>query len=129
MTKALLAVAAASLALAAGAAGAGLAGPGFPAGWTHAEINYSVNRVPHTLILDRGRVTAASATSLTLREADGSSVQVPLDGGTQVSVDGRPGQLSDLRRGEIATTQRIDGGAARQVRVHVPARLARFFNR
>ena len=96
-----------------------------PVGWTHAEINFTINRAPHTLILDRGRVTAATTSSLTLREQDGSSVQVALAADTQVTVDGSPGQLSDIRRGVFAVTQRIDGGAARQVRVHVPARLAR----
>jgi hypothetical protein len=91
----------------------------------HAEINYVVNHVPHTLVLDRGRVTAVSSSSMTLREQDGSSVQIALAADTQVIVDGQPGQLSDIRRGVIAVTQRVDGGAARQVRVHVPPRLAR----
>ena len=59
--KALLSVSIASLALA--TAGAAAVGPALPAGWTHAEINFSVNRVPHTLILDRGRVTTVSASS------------------------------------------------------------------
>jgi hypothetical protein len=44
---------------------------------------------------------------------------------TQIVVDGRPGQVADIRRGVTATTQRIDGGAARLVNVHVPPRLAR----
>jgi hypothetical protein len=122
--KAILTVSAVSLALAAAGSGAGL-----PPGWTHAEINFSVNRVPHTLILDRGRVTAVSTSSLTLREQDGSSVQVALAAETQVRVDGQPGQLSDIRRGVVAVTQRIDGGAARQVNVHVPPRLARLTRR
>jgi len=127
MWKALLTVAVASLALAAGSSAAG--STAMPPGWTHAEINFFVDHAPHTLVLDRGRVTTASPTSLTLREADGSSVQVPLDASTQVIVDGQPGQLSDLRRGEFAMTQRVDGGPARQVRVHVPPRLARLTRR
>jgi hypothetical protein len=128
MRKTILATAAAALALAAGGTAAttsSLAGGLMPAGWTHAEINFSINRVPHTLVLDRGRVTAASSTSLTLLEQDGSSVDVALASTTQVNVDGRPGQLSDIRRGVTAVTQRIDGGAARSVKVHVPPRLAR----
>jgi hypothetical protein len=125
--KTLLAVAAASLALA--ASGSAAVSAGLPPGWTHAEINFFVNGAPHTLVLDRGRVTAVAPTSLTLREADGSSVQIALDASTQVVVDGRSGQLTDLRRGEIAMTQRIDGGPARLVRVHVPPRLARLARR
>jgi hypothetical protein len=122
MWKAALTAAIVSLALAAaGSAGAET----LPAGWMHAEINFVVNRVPHTLVLDRGRVTSASPSSITLLEQDGSSVQVTLAADTQVVVDGRPGQLSDIRRGVTAVAQRIDGGAARLVRVHVPPRLAR----
>jgi hypothetical protein len=122
MWKAAVTVALASLAL---AATGSAAGPSLPAGWMHAEINFVVNRVPHTLVLDRGRVTAVAPGSMTLREQDGSSVQIALATDTQVIVDGRPGQLSDIRRGVTAVTQRIDGGAARQVRVHVPPRLRR----
>ena len=122
--KSLLAVSLASLAL----VGAGSA-ENLPAGWTHAEINYSVNRVPHTLVLDRGKVTAVSPSSLTIHEADGSSVQVALAPDTQIVVDGRPGQVTEIRRGATAVTQRIDGGAARLVNVHVPARLARLTRR
>jgi hypothetical protein len=122
--KSTLAVSIASLALAAAGQAEGL-----PAGWTHAEINYSVGRAPHTLVLDRGKVTAVSPSSLTIHEADGSSVQVALAPDTQIVVDGRPGQLSDIRRGVTAVTQRIDGGAARQVKVHVPPRLLRLSRR
>jgi hypothetical protein len=122
MWKAALTAALAALAL---AAAASPAGPSLPAGWMHAEINFVVNRVPHTLVLDRGRVTAVSPGSMTLREQDGSSVQIALAADTQVTVDGRPGQLTDIRRGLTAVAQRIDGGAAQQVRLHVPPRLRR----
>jgi hypothetical protein len=116
--KLLLVVSIASLALAGAVPAENL-----PAGWTHAEINYSVNHVPHTLVLDRGKVTAASPSSLTLHEADGSSVQVALAPDTEVVVNGHPGQVTDIRRGATATTQRIDGGPARLVNVKIPPRL------
>lgn len=118
MWKLLLVVSIASLALAGAVPAENL-----PAGWTHAEINYSVNHVPHTLVLDRGKVTAASPSSLTLHEADGSSVQVALAPDTEVVVNGHPGQVTDIRRGATATTQRIDGGPARLVNVKIPPRL------
>ena len=121
--KAIAATAACSLALAAGSASGAGGGGVMPVGWTHAEINYAVGRVRHTLILDRGRVTAVSATSLTLREQDGSTVQIGLSSSTQVTVNGQPGQLSDIRRFAIAMTQRIDGGPATQIRVQIPPRL------
>ena len=41
-----------------------------PTGWTHVDINVTINRVPHTLVVNRGVVQAASTDSLTLREAD-----------------------------------------------------------
>jgi len=121
MLKAIAATAACSLALAAGSAFA--AGGVLPPGWTHAEINYSVNHVPHTLILDRGRVIAVSATSLTLREQDGSTVQIAFSSTTQVTVNGQPGQLSNIRRRATATTQRIDGGPATLIRLQIPRSL------
>jgi hypothetical protein len=116
LLQAIAVTAACSLALAAGSA-SGAGGGVMPAGWTHAEINYAVGRVPHTLILDRGRVAAVTPTSLTLREQDGSMVQIGLSSSTQVTVNGQPGQLSNIRRFANAVTQRIDGGPATQVRV------------
>jgi len=116
LLQAIAVTAACSLALAAGSA-SGAGGGVMPAGWTHAEINYAVGRVPHTLILDRGRVAAVTPTSLTLREQDGSMVQIGLSSSTQVIVNGQPGQLSNIRRFANAVTQRIDGGPATQIRV------------
>jgi hypothetical protein len=116
LLQAIAVTAACSLALAAGSA-SGAGGGVMPAGWTHAEINYAVGRVPHTLILDRGRVAAVTPTSLTLREQDGSMVQIGLSSSTQVTVNGQPGQLSNIRRFANAVTQRIDGGPATQFRV------------
>ena len=95
-----------------------------PQGWTHAEINYSVGGVAHTLILDRGRVVAVSPSSMTLREQDGTTPQIALSSSTQVNVDGQPGSLSNIQRFDWAMTMRIDGGPATQVRIHVPPRLA-----
>jgi hypothetical protein len=122
MLKAIAAAAACSMALAAGTA-SGAGGGVMPAGWWHAEINYAVAGVPHTMILDRGRVAAPGATSLTLREQDGSMVQIALSSATRVTVDGSPGSVSDIRRFAIAMTQRIDGGPATVVRVFLPPRL------
>jgi hypothetical protein len=121
--KAIAVTAVCSLALAAGSAFGAGGGGVMPAGWTHAEINYAVGPMRHTLILDRGHVAAFSATSLTLREQDGVTVQIGLSSSTQVTVNGQPGQLSDIRRFATATTQRIDGGSATQIRLQLPRRL------
>ena len=117
LLKAIAVTAACSVALAAGSASGAGGGGVMPVGWTHAEINYAVGGVPHTLILDRGRVAAVSPTLLTLREQDGSTVQIGLSPSTQVTVNGQPGQLSSIRRFANAVTQRIDGGPAIQIRV------------
>jgi hypothetical protein len=89
--------------------------PTIPGNWSHAEINVKINRAPHTLILDRGRITQASDGQVTLREL-GTAATIPLSADTiivfrGVSIDG-----SQLRRGLYAETMRIDGGAAVRVR-------------
>jgi hypothetical protein len=119
MWKPLAAALLAGLALSAGAAAESL-----PAGWTHAEINFTdASRTAHTLILDRGRVAAVSTSSLTLREADGTSASIVLSPSTVVTINGRPGQVATIRRGMTVVTQRIDGGAAVSVRAHGRVRL------
>jgi hypothetical protein len=118
MWKPLLTVPLAALALAGPAAAADL-----PAGWWHAEINFAIARVPHTLVLDRGKIVSAAPASLTLREQDGSMVDIPVASSTQVTIAGRPAAVTDLRRGETAITRRIDGGPATNVTVRVAVRF------
>ena len=89
--------------------------PRVPGEWSHVEINLKIRKTPHTLILDRGRIVQASATSLTLREL-GSTVVVPLSPTTLVVIDGLPATPGDLRRKMKVVTMRIDGGAAVRVR-------------
>ena len=75
--------------------------------------------MPHTLIVDRGKITQITTTSLTLRENTGVSEVIPLTGTTIVTVDGRPSAIFSLRRRMNATTLRVDGGAAVRVRANV----------
>jgi hypothetical protein len=89
--------------------------PRVPGQWSHVEINRKIGKAPHTLILDRGRVTQASATQITIREL-GSPVVVPLSPQTLVVIDGLPATPNDLRRKMTVVTMRIDGGAAVRVR-------------
>jgi hypothetical protein len=89
--------------------------PRVPGQWSHVEINRKIGRVPHTLILDRGKVVQASATQITIREL-GSPVVVPLSAQTLVVIDGLPATPNDLRRKMTVVTMRIDGGAAVRVR-------------
>jgi len=94
-----------------------------PPNWTHAEINFTSGGVGHTLIVDRGRVVLVAPGSLTLREQDGTTVQIPVSPSTQVTVGGRPGSLAQVRRGAFAVAQRLDGGAAVRLQLRLPPRL------
>jgi len=98
--------------------------PRLPPGWSHAEINVVVKHVPHTLIYDHGRVVAVTPTSITLREPDGSVQVIGVSAASQVTIDGQPGSVAQIRRLEMATTLRVDGGDATRVTVRVPAALA-----
>jgi hypothetical protein len=102
----------------AGSAGAGNVPP-FPrlAGtWSHAEINVTIAKKPHTLILDRGRIAQVSPTQLKLREGAGVVVTVPLSAQTLVNVYGFPASIDALQRRMNVQTMRIDGGTAVRVR-------------
>lgn len=117
-----LAASFAALSLLAGAGTAAGAGggppqiPRIPGSWSHAEINVTIRKVQHTLILDRGKIIEVTATQLILRERDGTTVTIPLTPQTFVIVGRYRASVSDLRRRMTALTLRVDGGAA--VRVH-----------
>jgi hypothetical protein len=90
--------------------------PRVPGGWTHVEMNVTIKHVPHTLILDRGRILQVTTTQLTVREGAGVNQVIPIDAQTLVTVDGAKASIFDLRRRMSVTTMRIDGGAAVRVR-------------
>ena len=103
-------------ATAAGAGGAPPQIPRIPGTWSHAEINVTIKKVPHTLIVDRGKIAEITTTQLTLREGAGVTAVIPLSPQTIVMLDGTRASISDLRRRMTATTLRVDGGAAVRVR-------------
>ncbi|MBA3844603.1 MAG: hypothetical protein H0X39_18645 [Actinobacteria bacterium] len=84
--------------------------------WSHAEINVTIAKKPHTLILDRGRIIQVSATQLKLREGAGVVVTVPLSAQTIVNVYGFQSSVEGLERRMNVLTMRIDGGTAVRVR-------------
>jgi hypothetical protein len=87
--------------------------PVLPGDWSHAEINVTIAKTPHTLVLDRGQVGLVTATFLRLREQDGSVVTIPVSPGTtRVLIDGARGRLRWLNPTMTAETMRIDGGVA-----------------
>jgi hypothetical protein len=119
MRRYLALFAALSLLAFAGAASAGVreAPPQFPqlgpGKWSHAEINVKIRRQWHTVILDHGQITDLTPTQLTLREFDGHTAVIPIDGRTIVMGPRRLG----LHKGLFAQTMIIDGGPAVRVRV------------
>ena len=123
MRRSVALIAALSLLALAGTAAAGRHGgpppPPFPqlgGTWSHAEINVSIKRQPHTLIIDRGLVVQSSPTELTLRESDGTTVVVPV--GPKTKFTGPHIRARMVRHGlYYAMTMRIDGGDAVRVRV------------
>ena len=117
------AVAALALAAAGGAAQIPLV-PNLPPGWSHAEINVVVRHQPHTLTYDRGRVQLVTASSLTLKERDGTVWTINISPTATIKIDGAPAQLSQVRPRETATTVAIDGGPAVNVKVQIPPALA-----
>jgi hypothetical protein len=90
--------------------------PRIPGTWWHVELNVTIKKQPHTLIVDRGKITEITTTQLTLRERDGSTAVIPLNAQTIVTLDNRPATISNLRRRMTATTLLVDGGAAVRVR-------------
>ena len=116
-TFATLALLAGAVAVAAGARSGLPPFPKLPGNWSHAEINVDVKGTPHTLILDRGRIVQANPSQLTLREADGSMVTVPLAPTTMYTWRGVGVRRQIVRRGLVAVTMRVDEGAAVRVRL------------
>ena len=98
--------------------------PQFPAlgsKWSHAEINVTIKGVPHTLVLDHGRVTQATASQVTIREPDGTVHTIPLSPTTIYTWRGFAIRPVALRRGFNVETMVIDQGAAVRVRVTLRA--------
>lgn len=104
-------------------ASVGCAPPSFPrlrGAWSHAQINVLICHKPHTLILDRGRITHISAKRLTLYEVDGSIVTVRLAHQALVEIDGAPARVDAVKAGMNARTMRIDGGAVVRIAAKRP---------
>jgi hypothetical protein len=103
--------------------------PPMPPGAWHATINVRIRGAAHTLVYDRGRVTAVGTSSYTVREPDGSSVTINVGPATVIKIDGQPGTLAQIRPLEQATDVSIDGGTAARVTVRIPPALAALWAR
>jgi hypothetical protein len=89
---------------------------GFPAGWTHLQINVvGPHGKTHTLIYDRGRVQSVTPSSVTLRENDGSIVTIQVAPNAVVMIDGQPGSFSQIAPRFWVRTLGVDGLPATRV--------------
>ena len=71
---------------------------------------------PRGLTVDRGVVQSVSATQIVLRELDGSSVALVVNGTTQVLLNGSPAHLTDIQPGFVAAVAHNGSRPARLVR-------------
>ncbi len=82
----------------------------FSSRFARAEIVVVTGGVPRAIRIDRGRARAASPGAVTLLERDGTLVTIPVASTAAIRVNGRPGALTEIRRGAIVLTAR-DGDA------------------
>ncbi len=68
------------------------------------------------LTIDRGVVQSVSSTQIVLRELDGSSVALTVNGTTRVLLNGSPAQLTDIRPGFVAAVAHNGPRPARLIR-------------
>jgi hypothetical protein len=94
----------------------GLSGYFFGPKMVRAEVIVQDGGTLHDYRLDRGRIRAVAADSLTLLERDGTVVTVPVSRTADVTLAGRPVPLQRLRRGMNALTVRDSGNPAEVVR-------------
>jgi hypothetical protein len=114
------AVTAAALAFPGAAAAAGPLAS-LPSGWSHASVNVvGAKGKGHTVVYDRGKVTAVGPAALTLKELDGSVVTVAVASNATVELNGETAQLSQVEPGDKAMTMGIDGAPVTQIQVTVP---------
>jgi hypothetical protein len=83
----------------------------FGARMARAEAIVVIGGVSHDFQVDRGRVTAKTSSSLTLRERDGTSHTIAIAPTAQITLGGRPVQLRAIKRTFLVITVR-DGEAA-----------------
>jgi hypothetical protein len=105
----------------AGAAAAGLRSvpPQFPklsGRWSHAEINVTIRRQQHTLVLDHGQIARVGPNQIVLRRFDGTVATVPVGSSTIVTLAGVATDVTGLRKGEFAQSMIVDDGAAVRVK-------------
>jgi hypothetical protein len=110
----------AALALA-GAASAANPLASLPPGWSHAAVNVvGPGGQGHTVVYDRGKVTAVGPLTLTLKEIDDSMVTITVASNATVKLNGAAATLAQVQPGDDATTMGIDGAPAIQLQATAP---------
>jgi hypothetical protein len=68
-----------------------------------------------------GVVQALSSTGVSVKRLDGSSVSVPVDRNTKVTIDGKPARLTDVRPGFVLSATWQSGKPATTLRFVRPS--------
>jgi hypothetical protein len=93
-----------------------LAGRGFLCNVASAELVVVDGGITRHLRLDRGTITTLASGSVTIAEADGTHVTIPVDDDTRILRSGQEGSQSDLHEGDTAFVVREGTGPARSLR-------------
>lgn len=75
----------------------------------------SPDAVLHDFLIDRGKIRQLAPYSLTLREADGTSVPLSASGTVRVKLNGKTASFAQLRKGMTATVMRDGDKPADQI--------------
>jgi hypothetical protein len=84
------------------------------------EVVMKIGPDLHDYRIDQGRVRAVTASSLKLKERDGTVVVIPVASGAMIRVNGRVATLAQVRVGYLALTIR-DGATAAATAVRANA--------
>lgn len=71
--------------------------------------------VTHDFLLDQGRIRQVTPAAIVLREADNSTVTIPISAFARVKLNGQTASLTQLKRGMIATAMRDGEKPADQI--------------
>lgn len=81
-----------------------------------------------TVRIDRGELRSTTSDSVTIREADGTTVAIPVGAGTRIGRDGERATLGDLTEGDAVFATRVKDGdgayATTAIRAVSPKRRA-----
>jgi hypothetical protein len=80
-------------------------------------VTYSGN----TTVSVQGIVQSLSGSAVVVRQLDGSTVSVGVSRSTRITVDGRPGKISDVKPGFVLVTTVKAGQAASTMRFLRPS--------